>query len=382
MATKLIAKKSSVADKVPLATDLDIGELAINLVDKKLYSKQADGTVVHVLPDIVPADAIQFDTTTALANVAGRLTWNDGEGTLNLGLKGGAVTLQLGQETVVLAKNDTASAITDGQVVYVSGAAGQRPTIQLASAASEALSSKTMGVATQTIAAGAEGYITINGIVNDLNTSAFLPGAGVWLSTNAGAFTATRPTAPNHGVFVGWVIRQHAVTGSLLVHIQNGSELDELHNVSIQEVQPSDLLQYNGTTLVWENKSISAAGLATGVQGANADTAYGWGDHSTFGYLSSVALDGLTDVTITTPTVGQVLKYNGTAWVNDTDATGAGGSSNLDDLLDVVVTTPTTGQVLKYNGTTWLNSDEATNVEGGAAITLYSAAQVLNGGTA
>ena len=35
-------------------------------------------------------------------------------------------------------------------------------------------------------------------------------------------------------------------------------------------------------------------------------------------------LDGLTDVTITSPLSGQVLKYNGTIWVNDTDSTGSG----------------------------------------------------------
>lgn len=48
MANKIIIKKSSVASKVPLATDLDVGELAVNLVDQKLYSKKADGTVILV----------------------------------------------------------------------------------------------------------------------------------------------------------------------------------------------------------------------------------------------------------------------------------------------------------------------------------------------
>ncbi len=38
----------------------------------------------------------------------------------------------------------------------------------------------------------------------------------------------------------------------------------------------------------------------------------------------STSLDGLTDVVVTSPSVGQVIKYNGTAWVNDTDATGGG----------------------------------------------------------
>jgi hypothetical protein len=44
------------------------------------------------------------------------------------------------------------------------------------------------------------------------------------------------------------------------------------------------------------------------------------------------ALDDLSDVVITTPSTGEVLKYNGTNWVNDTDATGGGGWSSYDDL--------------------------------------------------
>lgn len=48
MANKIILKKSSVISKVPLATDLEIGEIAVNLADQKLYSKNASGTVVLV----------------------------------------------------------------------------------------------------------------------------------------------------------------------------------------------------------------------------------------------------------------------------------------------------------------------------------------------
>jgi hypothetical protein len=46
MANKIIMKKSSVAAKIPLATDLEVGEIAGNLEDQKLYSKKPDGTVV------------------------------------------------------------------------------------------------------------------------------------------------------------------------------------------------------------------------------------------------------------------------------------------------------------------------------------------------
>ena len=48
MSNTLIAKKSSVAGKIPLAGDLQVGELAINLADQKLYSKNVSGNVVEI----------------------------------------------------------------------------------------------------------------------------------------------------------------------------------------------------------------------------------------------------------------------------------------------------------------------------------------------
>lgn len=45
MANKIVLKKSSVAAKVPVAGDLDFGELAINYTDGKLYFKKADNTI-------------------------------------------------------------------------------------------------------------------------------------------------------------------------------------------------------------------------------------------------------------------------------------------------------------------------------------------------
>ena len=64
---------------------------------------------------------------------------------------------------------------------------------------------------------------------------------------------------------------------------------------------------------------------ATAAQGTKADTAYGWGDHSTAGYLTTVAIDGVSDVTITTPADNEVLAYDSTSgtWINQT-ATEAG----------------------------------------------------------
>ena len=65
-----------------------------------------------------------------------RLTWNDVDGTLNVGLKGGNVTLQVGQEEVARVVNGTGADLLEAQyrAVKVIGAQGQRLQVDLAQA--------------------------------------------------------------------------------------------------------------------------------------------------------------------------------------------------------------------------------------------------------
>jgi len=65
-------------------------------------------------------------------------------------------------------------------------------------------------------------------------------------------------------------------------------------------------------------------------------------------------LDGLADVTITNAASGEVLKYDGTEWIN--------GEISIDSLSDVNTTTPIIGQILSFNGTNWVNADTITEV--------------------
>ena len=63
---------------------------------------------------------------------------------------------------------------------------------------------------------------------------------------------------------------------------------------------------------------------------SNWDTAFGWGDHSTQGYLTTLALNGVSDVTITNPSNGEVLTYNGSVWVNGA-AAASGANVTISD---------------------------------------------------
>jgi hypothetical protein len=58
---------------------------------------------------------------------------------------------------------------------------------------------------------------------------------------------------------VAIVTRSHPTQGVVEVRIQNGFEMDELHNVSAQSPSNNQGLFYNTSTSLWENKSIATA---------------------------------------------------------------------------------------------------------------------------
>ena len=70
----------------------------------------------------------------------------------------------------------------------------------------------------------------------------------------------------------------------------------------------------------------------------------------------------LTDVTIFSASTGQILKYNGSAWVNTAEV------NELNELTGVTISSVSNGQVLKYNGSAWVNAADA----GGIALTDLS----------
>lgn len=214
----------------------------------------SSGDVSEIITsDSLAVGGITLATTGGPTTNVGIFTWDDGNGTATLGLKGGNVTVPLGQKQVITVYNGTGSTLSVGQVVYITGSQGNRLSVQLASAASEASSSVTIGLVAETILNGAEGFVTTNGILEHIDTSALTAGSALWLSSTPGLYSQTKPTAPNHGVLVGYVVRSDNTVGSIFVHIQNGYELDELHNVTITSVADKDNLQYDSATSTWKN---------------------------------------------------------------------------------------------------------------------------------
>jgi hypothetical protein len=158
------------------------------------------------------------------------------------------------ETTQIIVRNSTGTTLTKGTVVYLSGATGNRPNAVRAQANTEATSSKTIGIVIANIANNADGFVAVNGTLHDLDTSAFTAGDAVWLSAaTAGAFTSTIPAEPNHTVFIGYIARAHPTQGRIVILIQNGYELNELHGVEVLSPNDGDYLRYDSSTNLWKN---------------------------------------------------------------------------------------------------------------------------------
>ena len=188
----------------------------------------------------------------------GVISWNSSYGTINVQSDITASVLQVGQETWLRVVNKTGSDVTDGTVVYISGAQGQRPRIGLADADADN-QSYVIGLVTSDIAKNAEGFVTTSGLVNGLNTTGsdvgevWADGDPLWLSGTAGKLTKTELAAPKHSNFVGICVYAHLTQGKIYVDPQLGQELDELHDVKITSPADYQLLVRDQTNGYWKN---------------------------------------------------------------------------------------------------------------------------------
>jgi hypothetical protein len=157
-------------------------------------------------------------------------------------------------------RNTTGATLTKGTVIYISGATGNKPTVSKALATGDSTSAQTFGLCQTDIANNSNGNVVVIGDITGIDTSAFTEGAQLYLSsTTAGTYTTTKQLAPAHLVYIGVVTRSHPTQGQIEVKIQNGYELDEIHDVSISSLANNQGLFYESATDLWKNKTIAAA---------------------------------------------------------------------------------------------------------------------------
>jgi hypothetical protein len=280
------------------------------------------------------ADSYQVDVAATPTGAVGKLIWNDTEGTLDLGLKGGNVTLPVGQTLTQRVTNTTGNTLARGKAVRLAGAQGNRTTVALAQGDTDANSSKTFGLTAEAISDSHSGFVITEGLLTGLDTSTLTEGGIVWLSaTTAGALTSTMPDAPNHGVMMGLCVKSHASTGIILVKVQNGYELGELHDVKITSPTNGQVLSYDAALGYWKN----AAG---GGGGGGASVSVG---------DSAPAGPSAGDLWFNSANLKTYIYYD-SYWVEVGGGAGGGGGSSV-TTSDTAPTSPNPGDVW-YDSTT------------------------------
>jgi hypothetical protein len=310
-------------------------------------------------------------------------------GTINIGFAGTSAQYVAGdgslinfptvvtqaQNLVTEVYNNSGATMTKGTVVYINGGQGNLPTIAKAIATGDSTSAQTYGVVRTDITNMNNGYVTVIGNLDNLDTQAYAAGTQLYLSsTTAGAWTSTKQYAPAHLVYVGIVIRSHPTQGVVEIRIQNGFELDELHNVSAQTPSNNQGIFYNSSTSLWENKSIATALGYTPISltslSATSPLSYNnttgvfsisQASGSTSGYLSSTdwttfnnKQNALTNPITGTGASGQIAYFNGTT-------TQTGSSFLTWDNADAILST---NSIYNYNNTTnaYMLSSDGENI--------------------
>lgn len=258
------------------------------------------GSNAYISNSISHVESIVFNNTLAnYSAAAGELFWNQEDRTLDL--ETGGTLLQLGQEQYFLVKNQTGNTIPNGQAVMANGTLGSSgrilasPSIGDGSFPSEFF----IGIATENIANGEDGFVTSFGLVREIDTGMFSEGDVLYVDPLvAGGLSNTAPAAPNNIITAALVVNSSNTTGSIFVRPTFHDKLQTLQDVVLNGLVDNSVLQWSSANSRFEARTLSALGsysdadvdIHLNVSSANANqvlswsgTDYSWVDQSAGG---------------------------------------------------------------------------------------------------
>lgn len=290
------------------------------------------GSNAYIANSITNVESVVFaNNLVDYSPALGELYWNPSDRTLDL--ETGGTLLQIGQEQYYLVKNQTGNTIPNGQAVMAAGTLGASgrilasPSIADGSFPSEYF----MGVATETIENGADGFVTSFGLVRQIDTGMFSEGDVLYADpTVVGGLSNTYPTAPNNIITAAIVINSSNTAGSIFVRPSFGGKLQSLEDVVLNGIVDNSVLQWSSANSRFEARTLSAVGS--------------YSDSDVDAHLN-----------VSSASANQVLSWSGTdySWVD-----GSGGSASI--------TTSNTAPLSPTNGDAWFNTED------GALYIYYS----------
>ena len=210
--------------------------------------------------NIINPDFIQFNTTyTGNTTVEGRMYWDEPNGTVSLGMHGSNVSQQIGLEQYYYVKNQSGATIENGRVVRAAGTLGASSRIlgEYMIADGSIPAKFTLGIATEDIINGDDGYVTEFGVVRNINTTGSLYGETwndgdvLWVSpTISGGLTKFEPSTPNLKIEMA-IVLDAASNGSIFVRPNRYPSIRDLQEVKISGSTNLDILQYDSNLGYW-----------------------------------------------------------------------------------------------------------------------------------
>jgi len=123
-----------------------------------------------------------------------------------------------------------------------------------------------MGLLDASVSINGFANVVTEGLLAGLNTASANAGDPVWLGTDGNLIYGllNKPSAPAHLVFIGIVTRANANNGEIFVKVQNGFELDELHDLSVKNPSDGDMIKYVASTGLWTKIAASTTNIVEG----------------------------------------------------------------------------------------------------------------------
>lgn len=276
---------------------------------------------------------IQFGSGSGTTLAAGRMWYDQTTGSVNVGMGGGNITQQIGEELFIYGK--ASSDITEGQVVVKTGAVGASGVITFAPAPTGLTDNDgIIGLATENISSGSFGRITTFGVVHGITTTGASVGE-TWADGDvlyynpsyAGGLTKTKPSAPYAKFQIGIVTHAGSGgSGSIQVDLIPGSVLGGTDsNVQTNGLANGNILTYNGTGSYWKNTALTAGtGISVSAASDGALTVTNSSPDQTVALTGA----GTTSITGTYPnfTITSNDQYTGTV-TSITAGTGLSGGT-------------------------------------------------------
>ena len=299
----------------------------------------------------------------------------------------------------IIGRNATGVTLYKGTIIYILLSTGNRPNFVKALASGESTSAGTFGVIQNDILNNADGYCTTLGYLDNLDTrdvathpfttDILVDGDTIYLSpTTAGYITNIKPSAPNHLVYLGKVIRTSPTNGTIVYRIANGFELEELHNVAINgSLANNEVLTYETSSLLWKPKSISTILGYTPYNGTTNPNGY----TTNLGTVTSVASgNGMNFTTFTTsgtitlgtPSSTTLSSTNALTTTSHTHAFAPGGTTaQYITGAGTLVTFPTLGTWSTINYPTYASGTPFVKMTAAGTFALDTTVYTTNTGT-